>query len=317
MKLGYYAMRKSIKYTKVHKYVIYLSLLVFLLVALSSGRVGAQEFNPIPEPDPIPGSFGLEATKPQAPPTVGATITTPGNGSSFSNSPITVGGICPTGLLVQIYNNNVMVGAVMCTNGSFSLEVSLFAGVNELKAIVYDDLEQSGPESNIVTVNFTDTSFVAFGDQMTLTTAYGRRSAPAGNSLDWPLQLAGGTGPYAFSIDWGDGSDVDLMSQSLAGVVGIDHVYKRAGIYLVNVRATDVNGVSAFLQVVAVSSGQVDESAAQQVEGEPATRTIVLWMPAAISAILLFPAYWLGRRSQLVSLRNKMEKERDNYQKKK
>ena len=74
--------------------------------------------NALPTPDPKPGSYGLEATKTQAPPVVGATITTPGNGASFSTSPITVNGICPTDLLVEVYNNNVMVGAVMCTNGS-------------------------------------------------------------------------------------------------------------------------------------------------------------------------------------------------------
>lgn len=293
--------------------VLIASIILTLLVSTSS----AQALTPIPPPDPKPGSFGLEATKTQAPPAVGATITTPGGGS-FSNSPITVGGICPDGLLVQIYNNNVMVGAVMCSGGSFAVEVSLFAGVNELKAIVYDDLEQAGPESNIVSVTYTDTSFSAFGEQMTLTSSYGRRSAPVNDQLDWPLQLAGGTGPYAFSIDWGDGSDAQLMSLSLAGLANIQHVYKRAGIYQVNVRATDVNGVSAFLQLVAVSSGQVDAATGQgEVAGEGKTRVIILWLPAALSAILLFPAYWLGRRSQLVSLRNKMEKERDNYIKKK
>jgi len=38
----------------------------------------------------------------------------------------------------------------------------------------------------------------------------------------------------------------------------------------------------------------------------------VLWVPAAVSLILLPPAFWLGRRSQIVSLRNKMLKERNN-----
>ena len=96
---------------------------------------------PLPTPDPKPGSYGLEATKTQPAPTVGATISTPGNGASFTTSPTTVNGICPSGLLVQVYNNNVMVGSVMCVNNSFSLQVSLFAGTNELSATVFDDLE--------------------------------------------------------------------------------------------------------------------------------------------------------------------------------
>lgn len=276
----------------------------------------AMAITPLPTPPPQPGSYGLEATKPQAPPTQGATITTPGNGGSFNTSPITVNGICPDGLLVQVYDNNVMVGSVMCTNGSFSLQVSLFAGTNELSAIVYDDLDQAGPVSNTVTVTYTDTRFTAFGQLVTLTSSYGRRSAPAGSNLEWPLQLSGGTGPYAFSIDWGDGQ-TDLKSQALAGVVTISHLYKKAGIYTVNIKVTDANGVSAFLQVIAVASGKVDGTAASTTgtNTEPTTKTIIIWIPAVIALVLLFPTYWLGRRSQLVSLRNKMLKERDDYEK--
>ncbi len=268
---------------------------------------------PIPTPDPKPGSYGLEATKTQPPPTVGATITTPGNSASFSTSPTTVNGICPNGLLVQVYDNGVLVGSVMCTGGSFSVQVSLFAGTNELSAIVYDDLDQPGPTSNIITVTYTDTRFTAFGALITLTSSYGRRSAAAGSELGWPLQLSGGTGPYAFSIDWGDGSPTELKSQALAGLVTISHVYKKAGIYQVNIKVTDTNGVSAFLQVIALANGKVDGTSTPDTKPAATGTTTVLWIPALIALILLVPAYWLGRRSQIVSLRNKMLKDRDNY----
>lgn len=288
-----------------------------LAVLVVSRPVGAIER--IPDPVPQPGAYGLAATKTQNPPTQGATITTPGNGASYSTSPITVSGICPSNLLVQVYDNGVMVGSVMCTNGSFTLQVSLFSGVNELSASVFDDLNQAGPTSNIVTVNYSNTSFAAFGSLLTLTSSYGRRSAAAGASLTWPLQLTGGTGPYAFSLDWGDGSSAELKSQSLAGLVSIAHTYKKAGIYQVSVRVTDVNGVTAFLQVIAVANGTVDASTAttdNATSNNSATRVIIIWIPAVIALLLLIPAYWLGRRSQLVSLRNKMQKERDAYEEK-
>lgn len=291
-----------------------------LLLALFVFVPRSAALTPIPEPDPIPGSYGLEATKTKAAPTKGATITTPGNGGSFSTSPITVSGICPDKLLVQVYNNNVMAGAVMCENGSFSMQVSLFPGTNELKASVFDEVDQTGPESNTVTVNFTDTNFGAFGEGVTLTSSYGRRSAGVNTVLAWPLQLSGGTGPYAFSIDWGDGSDPELKSQSLAGVIDINHVYKRAGIYKVNVRVTDTNGVSAFLQVIAVSSGKVDGTGTQtddDIDNATAAQTQqILWVPTAASLVLLLPTFWLGRMSQLTSIRNKMLKERDSIQQK-
>ena len=281
-------------------------LTLFVLIRPTSA------ITPLPTPASKPGSYGLAATKLQDPPTQGATITTPGNGSSFNTSPITVSGICPTGLLVQVYDNNVMVGSVMCTNGSFKVEVSLFSGKNELSVLVFDELDQPGPASKVVTVNYTNTQFSAFGALITLTSAYGRRSAPAGSELTWPLQLSGGAGPYAFSIDWGDGTATELKSQPLAGLVNIDHVYKKAGIYQVNVKVTDVNGVSAFLQVIGLGNGKVD-AAATETTGVATNTTTVLWIPAAVAVALLFPAYWLGRRSQLVSLRNKLAKEQAAY----
>lgn len=286
-------------------------LLAFVILAPSAEAITA-----LPTPDPKPGSYGIEATKKQAPPTQGATITTPGNGASFNTSPITVNGICPNDLLVQVYNNGVMVGAVICKGGSFSLQVSLFAGANELTAIVYDDLDQAGPTSNTVTVTYTDTRFTAFGQLVTLTSSYGRRSAPAGSELSWPLQLSGGTGPYAFSIDWGDGTPAELKSQALSGLVTISHVYKKAGIYQVNIKVTDANGVTAFLQVMAVASGKVDSTTSTtKADADAASATPrILWIPYIILLLLLLPTYWLGRRSQLVSIRNKMLKERDGYQ---
>lgn len=293
--------------------VCLLALFVFVQPALAIIK--------IPSPDPKPGSYGLEATKLQPAPTQGATITTPGNGASFTNSPITVTGICPNDLLVQLYNNSVMVGSVVCKGGSFSLQVSLFSGTNELSATVYDDLDQTGPASNVVTVNYTNTNFTAFGSLITLTSSYGRRSAPAGNELGWPLQLSGGNGPYAFNIDWGDGSKPELKSQSLMGVVTIAHTYKNAGIYQLNVTVTDVNGVTAFLQLVAVSSGQVvagsgTSGASSDAASKAAATPKVLWVPAAISFVLLLPTFWLGRLSQVVSLRNKMLRDRDSYEEK-
>lgn len=285
------------------------------LLAFGLFTASASALTPLPEPNPKENSYGLEATKTQAPPTRGATITTPGNGASFSTSPINVSGICPTGLLVQVFNNGVMVGAVMCKGGSFSVKVSLFAGINELTALVYDDIDQVGPKSNTRKVTYTDTNFTSFGELITLTSSYGRRSAPINAQLSWPLQLSGGTGPYAFSIDWGDGTGAMLQSQSLSGLVTIRHVYKTAGIYQVNIKVTDKNGVSAFLQVIAVANGQVDSAAlAADVTKKSEPAVAVLWIPAAIAVALLLPTYWLGRRSQLVSLRNKMLKERESYQ---
>lgn len=114
----------------------------------------------------------------------------------------------------------------------------------------------------------------------------------------------------------GDGSEAELKSQSLAGLVTIGHTYKNAGIYQVNVTVTDVNGVSAFLQVIAVSNGIVDTTQQATTDTPGTVKTEILWIPVIVAVILLIPAYWLGRRSQLVTLRNKMLKEHELYKEK-
>lgn len=263
---------------------------------------------PIADPGPQQGSYGFEATKTQAPPTQGATISIPSSGTSFSTSPITVSGICPTGLLVEIDDNGVMDGAINCTNGSFSLQVGLYSGQNSLTATVYDDLNQAGPVSNTVNVNYNNPSFSTFGDFITLTSAYGQEGADPGLLLTWPLQLSGGTGPYAFSIDWGDGSPKELKSQPTSGVVNITHTYSSAGIYHVSVQVTDVNGASAFLQVVAVANGNIktaNSSSASTGSTVKTSTTKVLLLPTVVTFLLIIPSFWLGRLSQAAAAKKK------------
>jgi hypothetical protein len=240
----------------------------------------------------------------------------PGNGTSVtSTAPITVSGLCTTGLLVQVYDNGVLVGSVECNNGSFSIQITLFPGQNDIYTVQYDDLNQPGPEGNHVTVNYNNTDFQSFGTYITLTSNYGRRAANPGQTLTWPLQLSGGTGPYAFSIDWGDGKPADLKSQALAGEVDITHVYSQSGIYKVTVKVTDANGNSAFIQLTAVANGKpaATGSTSSSGGGKTIVSTKVIWWPAVTCFVLILPAFWLGRRSQLVALHHKLQQDMENY----
>jgi hypothetical protein len=280
----------------------FLSLLLVLSSSASSFADG--NFTAIPDPTPEAGSYGLEATKTQPAPTTGATISIPSNGASYTTSPITVGGICPNGLLVEIYDNDVLVGAEDCTGGSFSLKVSLFNGQNVLTAEVYDDLNQSGPVSNIVTVTYSSPSFASFPEQITLTSSYGRIGVSPGQTLTWPLQISGGVGPYALSINWGDGSPNQLKSLSASGDFDITHVYSNSGIYEITVEATDHNGVSAFIQLVAIADGNIASSSTTTTtknassKSSGGTTTEILWLPTIVCLLLILPSFILGRRSQ-------------------
>jgi len=246
------------------------------------------------------GSIGIQGTIPSPPPARGATIVVPSNGAIFTNVPITVSGLCPTGLLVKIFDNNVFVGSTVCVNGSYSLQIDLFSGRNDLVARVYDALDQAGPDSNTVTVTFNDAQFLQFGTHVSLSSVYAERGAPPGSELDWPILLSGGTGPYAISVDWGDGSPSDLFSVDNAGPLTIKHVYKLAGIYKVIVKATDKNGGEAFLQLVGQATGAAQNN---NKGGNVIIVKDVLWWPALAMLPLIFAAFWIGRRHELYSLR--------------
>lgn len=257
------------------------------------------------------GSVGLEGKISSAPPAVGASITLPRDGTTTTTLPITVSGICPTGLLVKIFKNNVFAGSTQCNNGSFSLQIDLFSGRNELVARVYDDLDQAGPDSNMVVVNFPFTGTSAGAqNRISLTTNFAKRGANPGQNLVWPITLSGGIGPYAITVDWGDGKPADVISRQFAGNFDISHVYESSGIYNVVIRATDSNGNLAFLQVVGIANGPISQNLSDASKSDAAAKvkTKILWQPAAITLPLLFTSFWLGKKYGIFVLRRKLER---------
>jgi len=289
---------------------------VVLMPAATTSAIGSQQ-------NPQSGSVGLEGTIASPPPTQAATIATPGNGQTVTSIPITVSGLCKTGLLVKIFSNNIFVGAAQCNNGSYSLQISLFSGRNDLVARVYDALDQAGPDSNLVTVTFNDGQFAQFGTRVSLTSTFAKLGADPGKELDWPILLSGGVGPYALSVDWGDGKPANLQSIQFPGELTIKHVYSTAGIYNIIVKATDKNGTVAFLQLVGVANGKVTQAGTSSGSGSSGgtntntatttTKTSVLWWPALLLLPLIMSSFWLGRRHELFTLRKRMEQTRNEF----
>lgn len=278
-----------------------------LLVALSVYRPVLAVTNP------QNGSVGLQGTISSPPPTQGATISLPRDGQAFGAIPIDVSGICPKGLLVKLFKNNVFAGSQQCENGSFSIKIDLFTGANELVARVYDSLDQNGPDSNKVNVTFNDAKPGA-ASRPTLTSTYAKRGVNPGDTLTWPIVLAGGEGPYAISVDWGDGKSPDLKSQQFPGTFSIEHKYDNPGIYNIVVKATDKNGVSAFLQLVGIANGALSQDAGSAQNkngggtGTTQVKSKIIWQPAAISIPFVISTFWLGKRHELRVLKKKIER---------
>lgn len=259
--------------------------------------------------NPQDGSIGVEGKIPSNPPTTAPTITTPRNGQVFTDIPITVNGLCTSNLLVKMFANNVFVGSVQCKNGSYTMSIDLFSGQNDLVARLFDAQDQGGPDSNIVSVTFNDVQFNPFGTSLlSLTSSYAARGANPGQKLVWPVILSGGTSPYAISVDWGDGTSPDLISSPFTGTIDLSHIYKSAGVYKVTVKATDKNGLSAFLQLVATANGAIVSNATGK-DKDTTTKIIVkvLWIPAVLCIPLILLSFWLGQRYELATLRKHLE----------
>lgn len=295
------------------KHVTLLIGFAALVVIIFLAKATILAVSPPPQ-NPQSGSVGLQGTISSPPPKEGASISLPRDGQSFSTLPIDVSGICPKGLLIKLFKNNVFSGSQQCDTGSFSIKIDLFTGTNELIARVYDALDQAGPDSNKVTISFND-SKQGTSSRPTLTSNYAKRGASPGENLDWPIILAGGEGPYAVSTDWGDGKAPDLKSLQFPGTFNISHTYDSPGVYNIIVKVTDKNGNSAFLQLVGIANGALSQdngTASTSKKDTNATaqapKARIVWQPAALSVPFIFSTFWLGKRYELKMLKRKIER---------
>ena len=283
-----------------------LSILAFLAVSSSLILVLHQSTASAVQ-NPQSGSFGIEGTITSSPPSTPPTISIPTNGQSFRSEPVTISGLCSSDLLVRLFSNNVFIGAAQCTDDSYTITAGLFDGQNQLTAIEYDALNQNSPTSAVTAVAF-NSGATTNTPQLLLTSAYAERGATPGSILSWPISVSGGVPPYAISIDWGDASSADLISQALAGTFTGQHTYNQAGVYNILIKATDQNGSVAYLQLVGIGNGTV---AAGSLSGTSNTSTLVrakaAWWPTAVAVPFIIVSFWLGGRQQLVALRQKME----------
>lgn len=291
-----------------------LGISLVLVIALSGVRVVNAQVSPPPQ-NPQNGAVGIQGKISAPPPTTGATITIPRDGQTFTTLPITVSGICPNDLLIKLFKNNVFAGSTQCKNGSYSIIIDLFNGQNELVARVYDSLDQAGPDSNKVTVTY-NTGATGAASHVLLTSNYAKRGANPGQVLTWPIILSGGVGPYAISVDWGDNKTPDLISQQFPGTFNIQHTYDSPGVYNILIKASDKNGGTAFLQLVGVANGALSQDQAGSTSNKNdtnatttgATKTRILWEPAAIFIPFILSTFWLGKKYELRVLRKKIER---------
>jgi len=271
--------------------------------ALTIGTVSAS-------PGPQAGSVGLTGEMPGPAPTIAATIDSPTNGQHFTTSPVTVSGTCPKDTLVELYKNNIFAGSTTCstsgnnsTKGTYSLSVDLLIGKNVLVARVYNALNEPGPDSNTVTVYYdivppqgASIAPLNFGSSQLLldTNAVFRGTFP-GQKMTMPIQVLGGTEPYAVNVQWGDSSN-KIVPRNNNLIFNVDHTYNAPGTYQITLQGSDSQGRVAFLTVAAIVNGQ-PAAAANTNSNNKTNKLLMLW-PLYTSAVAMLVSFWLGERRE-------------------
>jgi hypothetical protein len=288
---------------KPHEYTSYGPLL-FLLIGVGVILSVSTAFAAGPHPPPQAGSIGLTGEMPGPAPTVAATIAVPGNGESFTTSPITVRGNCPKGTLVEIFKNNIFAGSTACdSTGNYSISVDLLIGQNQLVARVFNSLNEQGPDSNVVTVYYNAAPFQGSpiaalnlgGNQLLIVTNAVYRGTFPGQQLSIPITVLGGTEPYAVNIQWGDSSNTVVPRNNNLQFF-TNHVYKNAGTYQVTLQASDSQGRVAFLTVAAIVNGNATAVSSSS-STKPINKLLMLW-PLYTAVLAAVISFWLGERRE-------------------
>ncbi len=286
-----------------HEYTSYLPLTLLLLIvglALTISSVYAAG-HPLPEA----GSLGLTGTMPGPAPTVAAVITSPTSQKHVSSTPTIVAGTCPAKTLVEVYKNDIFAGSTFCSDtGHFSIEIDLLIGQNILIARVYNALNQPGPNSAPVTVFYDAlppqatslTSFNFGGAQLLLNSDAVYRGIFPDKQMNVPLDILGGTPPYAVNVQWGDSTN-KVVPRNDDIPFTIDHTYKKPGVYQVSFQASDSQQRVAFLTVASIVNGQPAVVASGATAKLSVNKLLMLWPLYTASAAVVL-SFWLGERRE-------------------
>lgn len=286
-------------------YFLLASILVLTGVVLSLMTITSYAQSPPPQSE----SMSLSGVMPEEPPSEAATIRTPLPQQRFDTSPITVTGTCPGGTLVEILKNNIFAGSTLCTDtGTFSIDIDLLLGENELSARVYNALNQPGPLSNLVRVFYDAlppqsaplTPLQFANTQLLLSTDAIFRGTFPNETMTLPLEIINGVAPFALDVQWGDNNNL-MVPRDSNQPFRVSHIYRRPGTYQVNIRATDAEGRVAFLTTVAIINGQPAQTALGASGGSDAASIaglLALLWPIFAATFGMVISFWMGEKRE-------------------
>jgi hypothetical protein len=138
------------------------------------------------------------------------------------------------------------------------------------------------------------------GAQLLLNTDAVFRGVFPEQEMNVPIDILGGTPPYAINVQWGDSSN-KVVPRGNNQSFTIAHVYSKAGTYQMTIQGSDANGRVAFLTVAAIVNGQpsvaTGDTSAPTVSNSTLTRLLTLW-PLYASVVGIAVSFWLGERRE-------------------
>ncbi len=262
-------------------------------------------------------------------PSVGALITSPIDGFSIVNlNPVQVEGTCAPRTFVVAYNDNTLAGSTICSNdGVFSVGVQLHTGKNVLTARNFDDLNQPGPDTPAVTVNFSEeevlqdapkpdlpenpviipgvtgpnecedynpSGLLTTGGKPRVAVVCVPRTIEQNKDHRVGILVWGGTPPYALSFEWGSGEST-LISMDAPGYRTVKVHYASSGVYNINVKVTDRSSNAATGEsAVEVVKNNQPQTFTDVVNGIFTTSWFETPVPLYVIAVGLTMGFWAG-----------------------
>lgn len=231
------------------------------------------------------------------PPATPPTIDSPQQNQTFTQKLNVVQGSCIEDLIVRIFRNGIFAGSSLCQHDStYTLQIDLTEGRNDLIARQYDPNNQASPDSDTVTVYYApplqqpdlpDNPGTAGTPgsqgpnsggagapantaqfQLVIDYDYSFKGVTVNNPFNLPIHFSGGTPPYAISVNWGDGSQ-SIISRENAEQFFVDHTYAKPGTHTVRIRVSDKNGNTAYLQFILIVNGKGAETNNATLFGQP------------------------------------------------
>jgi len=310
-----------------HVALVGLLLIVGIFLFISAGFAQVQAET---------GAVSIGVTVPGPAPVVGASITSPINGISVTDQQtIEVTGTCAPGTFVVVQNNNQLVGSTVCTDaGIFVLQVQLQTGMNVLSAFNYDNLNQPGPNTPLISVNVVTTSTAAqllqplssalpvvlpsnpsiipgvtpdvsscdkqdaqslpIGGAPRVEIICVPRFAQANTQYTLGIMALGGTPPYALDIHLGYESEETLLSLAAPGYKAVKFSYASADVYTIRVELKDKDGKSAIVQTTVQATGETKTPLAILVNDVIGTSWLKTPVPLYLVAVAITLGFWGG-----------------------